>query len=118
MKLIIDACNNLQTKIYLDNQLFTQVYSSPREQNIFMAIFAALDQKKLQLKDISQIRLITGPGSFTGLRLSSAIANALSFSLVIPINQKHPGSIVLPHYGKPPHISIPKKPTYNHLDTK
>lgn len=48
-------------------------------------------QKKIQthykkdIKDITQVIISTGPGSYTGLRLSTTIANTLSQALDIPV---------------------------------
>lgn len=52
----------------------------------------------LKPKDISEINVETGPGSFTGLRVGIAIANALSFAADVKINGKEIGEIVLPEY--------------------
>lgn len=47
-----------------------------------------LDIKKLGYKDIKGIEVSTGPGSFTGLRVGVSVANALGYSLGIPVNGK------------------------------
>lgn len=39
-------------------------------------------------KDIKAIEVETGPGSFTGLRVGVAVANALGLALKIPVNGK------------------------------
>lgn len=39
-------------------------------------------------KDLEGIEVETGPGSFTGLRVGVSVANALGFSLGIPVNGK------------------------------
>ena len=41
-----------------------------------------------KIKDISEIEVNTGPGSFTGLRVGVSIANALGWALGIPVNGK------------------------------
>jgi len=43
---------------------------------------------KIGIKDITEIEVATGPGSFTGLRVGVSVANALGFSLGIPVNGK------------------------------
>jgi tRNA threonylcarbamoyladenosine biosynthesis protein TsaB len=47
-----------------------------------------LKDSSVDFKDIKEIKLDTGPGSFTGLRVGAAVANALGYSLGIPVNGK------------------------------
>ena len=44
--------------------------------------------KKMSFEDLDEIRVETGPGSFTGLRVGVSVANALGYSLGIPVNKK------------------------------
>ena len=57
-----------------------------------------LKGKGLTLKDIDSIEVNTGPGSFTGIRVGMSIANALSFSLKIPVNGKKVGDFAQASY--------------------
>lgn len=41
-----------------------------------------------ELKTLQGIEVETGPGSFTGLRVGVSVANALGYSLRIPVNGK------------------------------
>lgn len=111
MHLYLDTSNNLKTVIRLDNQEFTKEYPSPRDQDVFGALLESLNASNKSVKDITSIEVFTGPGSFTGLRVGIAIANALSFSLNIPINHQPPGTIIEPNYGAPPSITPPKART-------
>ena len=104
MKLYIDSSNNLKTIIKLDDMEYVTDYKSPRDQNVLGAIHDVLDQEKKDFIDIKELKVFTGPGSFTGLRVGISIANALSFSLRIPINGEKPGTIIKPYYGKEPNI--------------
>ncbi len=45
-------------------------------------------QEKVEYKDLKGIEIAIGPGSFTGLRVGVSVANALGFSLEIPVNGK------------------------------
>lgn len=47
-----------------------------------------LKKNNLEYKDLTAIEVATGPGSFTGLRVGVSVANAIGFSLNIPINGK------------------------------
>lgn len=40
------------------------------------------------LQNLKELEVETGPGSFTGLRVGVAVANALGFALGIPVNGK------------------------------
>ena len=44
-----------------------------------------LRKNKVELKDLKTIVVFRGPGSFTGLRIGIAVAQALGFALDIPV---------------------------------
>ena len=86
--LIIDDKKDTQTKNIINNN--TQV--------ILPMIDSFLKKHSLSPKDISEIKINAGPGSFTGLRVGITIANALSFALKVPVNGKKAGKIIVPVY--------------------
>lgn len=47
-----------------------------------------LEKNKLNFKDLDEVEVETGPGSYTGLKVGVAVANAIGFSLNIPVNNK------------------------------
>lgn len=47
-----------------------------------------LKENKLEFKDLTGIETEKGPGSYTGLKVGASVANALGFSLNIPVNEK------------------------------
>ena len=70
-----------------------------------------LEEHKRTFQDLKKITFMSGPGSFTGLRIGAAIVNALAHELNIPLFD-HKGKqhkIILPDYGRPANISAPKK---------
>lgn len=109
MNLYINSTNNRQTIIRLDEREYVFEYDSPRSQNVMKAIMDALDAEKKDLIDLTSITVAVGPGSFTGIRAGLSIANALSFSLEIPINGKPFGTTILPEYGAEPSITKSKE---------
>jgi len=74
--------------------------------------------------EITVIIMHTGEGSFTGLRIGTTVANAMSYSLSVPIvaaegdnwiseglgkiTSSKPGDLVVPKYNAEPNISQPK----------
>ncbi len=98
----IDTSDNLSTTVELvmDNKpyMLVEKRKSPGDQNVLELIEKILKQKQIKLEDIHDIQVNTGPGSFTGLRVGAAIANALSFGTSIPVNGNLLGKIVIPEY--------------------
>jgi tRNA threonylcarbamoyladenosine biosynthesis protein TsaB len=47
-----------------------------------------LKENNLEFPDLKAIEVEKGPGSYTGLKVGAAVANALGFSLNIPVNGK------------------------------
>lgn len=47
-----------------------------------------LKENGLEFSDLSGIEVEKGPGSYTGLKVGASVANALGFSLGIPVNNK------------------------------
>ena len=101
--LIIDTSDNKTIKIGLETNGKEEVIVSDsrnlKSQACLFLIEKVLKQKKLKLEDLSSIKVNKGPGSFTGLRVGISIANALSFLLKIPINDKKIGDLEEPVYN-------------------
>lgn len=57
-----------------------------------------LKDQKLKPSDITEIKVHTGPGSYTGLRVGMAIANMLGTLLGVSINGLPVGKQVFPTY--------------------
>ncbi len=51
-------------------------------------IVKLLKENNLEFKDLTGIETEIGPRSFTGLRVGASVAQALGFSLNIPVNGK------------------------------
>jgi len=107
MKLYLDTTNNLKVIIRLDGEEFIGEYSSPQDQDVLGFLMQTLSLQGHVLKDITQIEVNPGPGSFTGSRVGVTIANALALALSVPINGQKPP--VIPIYSSPPNITTAKK---------
>lgn len=90
--LILDTADNKKITVGLDingkKYAQTEKITSKKTQIVLPMIDKILKKHSLKQEDLSGIRINTGPGSFTGLRVGLAIANALSFVLKIPVNGK------------------------------
>ena len=81
--LIIDAAND---KIFLiiiaDNKSYTSEFSNNRENfdKLVILVVKFLENHQLNIKNLNNIFVNQGPGKFSGIRASLAIAKALSFA--------------------------------------
>ena len=73
---------------------------------VLSGIESLLAKNSLKMNDITGIRVATGPGSYTGLRVGASIANTLSWILNVPVNDKPIGTFVTRHYYPPFMIPI------------
>lgn len=95
MELTIDTSDNTQTTVGLDDEILTQPTGPNHSQNVLGLINELLEKKKVDIAEITKISVNIGPGSFTGLRVGTAIANTLAWLLKVPVNDKE---IVEPKY--------------------
>lgn len=94
-------------------------------ETIHIKLKTLLEKQSKQLTDITGIVVYKGPGSFTGLRIGMSVANALAYSLDVPVTstsgndwvtdglekiyQTPKGSFVVPEYGAAPHTTAQRK---------
>ena len=95
MLLYIDTSDNTKTIVGLDKFRLEKPTGVDKSQQVLTLINQILKKHlprrkagKKTLKDISEIKVETGPGSFTGLRVGVAVANALAWGLGIKVNNK------------------------------
>ena len=100
MKLYIDTSSNKQTTVRLGGRELRRGSEVTHSQVVLPMIEELLKKQGKRITDISEIEVNPGPGSFTGLRVGAAIANALGFALKVPVNGKKPWKmeIVEPAY--------------------
>lgn len=98
MTLFIDTSDNKKVIVSLSmhdkEDVLERVPDSRSAQLVLPMIDTLLVKHHKTLKDITAIRVATGPGSFTGLRVGITIANTLGYLLQVPINDKKVGEQV------------------------
>ena len=103
MILSIDTTKSQKTGVFLkdskgkivDSQVKERKYGS---QTLLPQILVIFKRNKLKLNNLESIEVNPGPGSYTGVRVGVAVANALSWALNLKINNKKKGELVYPVY--------------------
>jgi len=101
MKLFIDTSDSEKLTISLDKQK----WETEARQNKSQVLLLFIDEKLKELgktpKDLTEIEVKTGPGSFTGLRIGISVANTMGWVLGIPVNGRtiSENEVVAPSYS-------------------
>jgi tRNA threonylcarbamoyl adenosine modification protein YeaZ len=92
MKLVIDTSDMKKVvvslkkeEVLVDQRGECNEYGS---QVLLPLITKILEKNNLKFEDLEGIEVNEGPGSYTGLRVGASVAQALGFSLNIPVNGK------------------------------
>jgi tRNA threonylcarbamoyladenosine biosynthesis protein TsaB len=88
MKLYIDTSDREKIVVGIDGKNYETNSKEGASQKLLPFIEEILKKNKKTLKDIKEIEVNKGPGSFTGLRVGIAIANTLAWQLNILVNHK------------------------------
>jgi len=88
MKLFIDTSNRDKIIVGIDGEEFETEARKEKSQKLLPFIDEILKKKGKDMKDITEIEVNTGPGSYTGLRVGVSVANAIGWALNIPVNGK------------------------------
>lgn len=114
--------NAVQLSLYLDTSTPETIlklndheyrYNFDRDlaEKLLKFIHDKLAENGKTFSDLTEITFMSGPGSFTGLRIGASIVNTLATELNIPLYD-HEGNqvkIILPNYGRGANISTPRK---------
>lgn len=109
-----------------DKQLAYETWQAHRQlaETLHTKLRDLLNEQGLALQQLGGIIVYRGPGSFTGLRIGLSVANALAYSLNIPIVAEMDGwiehgikrlltgksdKVALPEYGQAVNITAPRK---------
>jgi tRNA threonylcarbamoyl adenosine modification protein YeaZ len=93
------AMNTVIVSITIGKKRFEKTSQSRvlKSQMVLPLIEELLYEQDRELTDITDITVALGPGSFTGLRVGCAVANALGFLLDVPVNGSR--KLALPVYS-------------------
>lgn len=110
MKLYLDTSTE-ETILRLDDHEYKYPFGHDLAEKLLRFLHGKLAENNSTFQDLTEITFMSGPGSFTGLRIGASIVNTLSHELNIPLydhhGQKHP--IIIPDYGRSANITKPKK---------
>lgn len=110
MKLYLDT-STPETILRLDEQEYRYTFANDLAEKLLGFMHDKLTECSYTWQDIAEIHYMTGPGSFTGLRIGAAIVNTLAHELDIPLYDHH-GVLhkqIIPEYGRGANITLPKK---------
>ncbi|MBQ7202155.1 hypothetical protein IJS18_02095 [Candidatus Saccharibacteria bacterium] len=110
MKMYLDT-STPTTILRFDDKEYTWESGRDLAENLLKYIHDKLVENHKDFKDLTEITFMSGPGSFTGLRIGAAVVNTLANELNIPL-KNHRGEtvkIILPDYGRGANISTPRK---------
>ncbi len=110
MKLYLDT-STPTTILKLDDFKYSWDSGRALAEGLLKFIHEKLAEHQKDFTDLTEITFMSGPGSFTGLRIGASVVNTLAKELKIPL-YNHKGELVkviLPDYGRAANISKPKK---------
>ena len=110
MKLYLDTSTPTCT-LRLDGKEYQEKLGYDMAEKLHGFIQEKLVENHATWQDITEISFMSGPGSFTGLRIGATIVNALADQLQVPLYDHHgkKHQVILPEYGRPANISKPRK---------
>lgn len=110
MKLYLDT-STPTTILKLDDKTYEWESGHDLAENLLKFIKDKLQENSKTWQDLTEITFMSGPGSFTGLRIGAAVVNTLAHELNVPL-KNHKGEtvkIILPDYGRAANVSQPRK---------
>ena len=110
MKLYLDT-STPDTILKLDNKEYNWHSDRDLAEKLLKFIRDKLQENNKDWHDLTEITFMSGPGSFTGLRIGTTVVNTLAHELKVPL-YNHKGEkvkLILPDYGRDANISKPRK---------
>lgn len=110
MKMYLDT-STPETVLRLDDKEYRYVFANDLAEKLLGFLRDKLAENGVDWLDISEIIYMSGPGSFTGLRIGATVVNTLAHELKIPLYDHHGDKHkqIIPDYGRPARITKPRK---------
>ena len=110
MKLYLDT-STPETILKLNDKEYRYTFANDLAEKFLAWLRDKLADNNSDFQDITEITFMSGPGSFTGLRIGASIVNTLARELSIPLYDHHGNKheVIIPEYGRGANISKPQK---------
>ncbi len=110
MNLYLDT-STPEVILKLDDREYRETLGHDMAEKLLGFLRDKLAENGKTFHDLTKITFMSGPGSFTGLRIGATIVNTLARELNIPLYDHHgkKQQLILPDYGRGAHITTPKK---------
>ena len=110
LRLSLDTSTN-EVILKINNKTYKQLLGHDMAEKLLQFIHDKLAENNKDFKDITEIEFMSGPGSFTGLRIGATVVNTLAHELNIPLYDHHGNKHkqIIPDYGRPANITKPIK---------
>jgi tRNA A37 threonylcarbamoyladenosine modification protein TsaB len=107
-KILIDSTDRYKKSVKLIKNDTETIEEEEGDLDIVSTIEKILLENKMHPKDIIFFDVNPGPGSFTGLKIGTTIANVLNWALGL----KKSNELTYPNYGRETNITL-QKDMYN-----
>ena len=110
MEMFLDTSDSVCI-LRLDDKEYKWEAGKKLAEELLLFIKDKLEEQGGDWNSIKKITFMSGPGSFTGLRIGAAVVNTLADQLQIPLFDHHGKQVpvIIPTYGKPANVTAPKK---------
>lgn len=110
MKMFLDTSTDTVI-LKLDEKTYREALGHDMAEKLLKFIHDKLQENNKEFQDISEIEFMSGPGSFTGLRIGATIVNTIAHEQKIPLKNHRGQNVkqIIPDYGKSANITKSKK---------
>ena len=110
MKIYLDTSSD-KVIFKIDDVCYEKELGRDMAEKLLGFMHEKLQENGKDFEDITEIEFMSGPGSFTGLRIGATVVNTLAHELNVPLLDHHGASYrqIVPEYGAGANITKPRK---------